>query len=100
MKTFGAGIHVLVQKGNKYLILKRSADDEDDPGCWDLPGGGIDFGEQPTEAAIRESEEETGVKIAVQNIIGMYALGSDDFWPTSGIEFTWFQLFNRNILNF
>ena len=30
-------------------------------GKWTLPGGGIDFGEHPAAAAVRELEEETGL---------------------------------------
>lgn len=31
------------------------------PGHWSLPGGGIDHGEQPEEAVVREAMEETGL---------------------------------------
>ena len=58
LKNFCAGVHVLVQKGNKYLILQRSKNDDEDAGYWDLPGGGINFGEQPLSAAIRETREK------------------------------------------
>ena len=33
----------------------------DTPGAWQMPQGGIDRGEAPREAALRELEEETGV---------------------------------------
>ena len=51
---------VLVLAAESVLLLRDS-----DPGCpgsawYVLPGGGIDPGEQPLEAAIRELGEETG----------------------------------------
>ena len=33
----------------------------DSPGAWQMPQGGIDKGEDPRQAALRELEEETGV---------------------------------------
>ena len=37
----------------------------DTPGAWQMPQGGIDDGETPCEAALRELEEETGVSSAL-----------------------------------
>lgn len=34
---------------------------------WNFPGGGVDFGEDPKETAVRETMEETGVSIAIVN---------------------------------
>lgn len=44
----------LIVKDNKYLFIHRL-------GCWDLPKGKIDKGENKEEAAIRECEEECGI---------------------------------------
>ena len=88
MNEFCSGIHVLVKKGNKYLILKRSVSDNEDPNYWDLPGGGIKFGEQPSQAAVREAKEEAGVKVKVLNILGLWAIPYKGEWSIESIAFT------------
>jgi ADP-ribose pyrophosphatase YjhB (NUDIX family) len=49
------------------LLIQRS-----DNGNWAIPGGAIDLGESLTEAAIRETKEETGVTCEVTGIVGIY----------------------------
>ena len=41
---------------------------------WTLPGGGIDHGEDPYEAVIREVDEETGYSIEVQRLLGVHTV--------------------------
>lgn len=36
---------------------------------WGIPGGGIDYGEQPDEAVVRELLEETGLRIEVEKLL-------------------------------
>lgn len=74
----------MVQKGNKFLFLRKSVHDKDDPNCWDLPGGGIEFGEQPFEAAVREAKEEAGIKVKITKILAVWAMPNSNQWS---IEF-------------
>lgn len=52
---------IIVMKEGKALILRRGPTAPWMPGAWNLPGGGIDPGEQPGPAAVRECEEEAGI---------------------------------------
>ncbi len=47
-------------RGLRVLLLKRSAKEENYAGHWAIPGGGIDPGETPEQAAKRECSEEIG----------------------------------------
>lgn len=53
--------------GKKVLCTKRA-----DLPVWVLPGGGIDSGETPEEAVVREVFEETGLEVLVERRIGHY----------------------------
>lgn len=52
---------VVLIHNNKALILKRSPNSFSHPNKWGFPGGGIDKGESPEQAAVRECEEEIGI---------------------------------------
>ena len=51
----------------EVLLIKRR-----DVPIWVLPGGGIDVGESPEQAIVREMEEETGYKVKIVRKIGEY----------------------------
>lgn len=56
----------------QVLLLRRSDQDEDNPGRLDFPGGGVDEGEQPLQAAVRELLEETGITADAEDLRLIY----------------------------
>jgi 8-oxo-dGTP diphosphatase len=54
--------YALCVDGDRILLsrIAQGATSSSD-GMWTLPGGGVDFGEHPRDAAVRELEEETGL---------------------------------------
>jgi ADP-ribose pyrophosphatase YjhB (NUDIX family) len=56
----------VVLKDDAVLLVRRA--NPPDAGYWGFPGGKIDFGERIEDAAIRELQEETGVRAQAQSI--------------------------------
>ena len=52
---------VLCIQDNQLLVLKYQ--DSSGDTFWGLPGGGVEAGETPLMAALREAEEETGYQV-------------------------------------
>lgn len=57
-------VYVVIQRKVKLLVLKRS-----DSEIWEFSGGGIEFGEHPSQAAEREVLEETGLRVKAGKLI-------------------------------
>jgi putative (di)nucleoside polyphosphate hydrolase len=63
----GAGAIITNQEGF-VLALERASI----PGAWQLPQGGLEVGEEPLQAVVREIREETGILPAELELIGTY----------------------------
>jgi ADP-ribose pyrophosphatase YjhB (NUDIX family) len=61
--------NMLVVNDAGQLLLQRRRD----TGQWALPGGAQDFGETPSECAVRECKEETGVTAEITGLLGIYS---------------------------
>lgn len=55
----------IVVLDKRILLLKRVKPSTDGLGYWELPGGGLEYGETPNQALIRELKEETGLDIII-----------------------------------
>jgi ADP-ribose pyrophosphatase YjhB (NUDIX family) len=55
------------------VLLTRIAPRGPGAGEWTLPGGGLDFGEDPAAGAVREVREETGYEVATGALLGIHS---------------------------
>ena len=62
------GAYALVRRGDAVLLVRFSTRGYH-TGSWSLPGGGIDHGEAPAAALVREVREECGVTAQVGDLL-------------------------------
>jgi len=72
MFSIGAFAVILDHQRRVLLCHRRDLD------IWNLPGGGVESGELPTEAVVREVKEETGLDVAVDRLVGVYGKTDKD----------------------
>lgn len=65
MKSFYVGLAGLVEKNEKFLVLKRSADKDFAPNSWEPVTGRLEEEENPKDGILREIGEETRIKAQV-----------------------------------
>ena len=85
------GVGVMVLRDGKVLLGRRHDDPEKadselhGEGTWTMPGGKIDFGESPKDAARRELLEETGIRPKSQKLINISSdISGDSHFITIG----------------
>lgn len=61
-------VSVLAVDDRARVLLVRAAE----TGQWVVPGGAMEPGETPADAAVREVWEETGVRVALTGVLGVY----------------------------
>jgi 8-oxo-dGTP diphosphatase len=68
------GVGCIPVHGGRVLLVRNQR------GFWSTPGGHLDFGEAPSEAAFRETLEETGVTVRQIEFVAI----TNDVMPESG----------------
>ena len=71
-----AALAVVVEAGH-VLLVRRS--NPPDAGLWGYPGGRVEPGETPAEAALRELREETGVEAADARLLTVLEVRAEGF---------------------
>ncbi|MEU7277547.1 NUDIX domain-containing protein [Streptomyces sp. NPDC045431] len=57
----------VVREDGRLLAIRRA-----DNGTWELPGGVLELAESPEEGVAREVWEETGIRVEVDELTGVY----------------------------
>lgn len=67
------GVNAVIrdEQGRVLLALRPR------PAIWNLPGGSVEPGEAPWDAAVRETREEVGLEVEVERLTGVYDRSPD-----------------------
>jgi 8-oxo-dGTP diphosphatase len=62
-------VDAIIEVAGGIVLIKRRFP----PPGWALPGGFVEYGETVEAAAVREAEEETGLKVTLIELFGVYS---------------------------
>lgn len=77
--------YALIRRGDEVLLARISQRGAH-PGAWTLPGGGVDHGESPRTALVREVTEECGLECTVGELLDVHDARFDGTAPTGRRE--------------
>lgn len=84
MKIRRIGAYGLCRDEGGRVLLAHNSELSAFPGLWTLPGGGVEHGEAPDDAVVREFLEETGFRVRVAGprsvTADVFRLPGTDFW--------------------
>ena len=77
----GVGVGaIIINNLGQLFLAKRGAMAKNERGCWEFPGGSVEFGETLAEALKREMNEEYGIEISVGELLDV----ADHILPDEG----------------
>lgn len=69
-------VRAAIFRDNKLLLIKETADDR-----WAMPGGWCDIGHTPSENAVKEVREESGLEVVVDRLLAVWDKNAHDHPP-------------------
>ena len=66
-------VSAVIEKDGKFLLVKEYAPNNPSHNQWNLPGGGLELGENPVKGVIREVREEAGYAFKPSGVLGIYS---------------------------
>lgn len=94
--TACAFIHHEFNGVEKVFLPKRADTKKFLPGVWELPGGHIDFGEDPTVGLAREIDEEFGVEVEIGDPFYVFTY-TNEIKGSHSIEVVYFARFKSKL---
>jgi 8-oxo-dGTP diphosphatase len=79
------GVYALIRRADEVLLTRISARGFH-TGSWTLPGGGLDHGESPRDALVREVREECAVECRVGDLLDVHDLHFGGTAPSGRFE--------------
>ncbi|MFH1820958.1 MAG: NUDIX hydrolase [Methanobacteriota archaeon] len=76
MRRPSLAVDVVIKFRSGVVLVKRK--NKPYRGKWALPGGFVEYGEKVELAAVREALEETGIKVKLRGLLGVYSDPSRD----------------------
>lgn len=88
---------VVLLRGDEILLARHVRGDHE---YWVLPGGAIETGETPEQAAVRETLEETGLQIRLERLLYVAQPGEGRGVPIRSPRYTYLGTIIGGVLEF
>ena len=88
---------VVLVRGDRILLARHKRGENE---YWVLPGGAVEPGETPEEAAIRETREETGLEVRIERLLYVEMPGEGAGIPIRSPRYTYLAAIMGGALEF